>query len=727
MTQITDVEAAKYAGEKTSINVTEDKTPAFAIIGKGMEYRLHVDGDGELIHDHFGSPASGLPPSAPVDGVSGWTARLGDEKRELPDFGRGDFMSPAIHIKTGKGHCVTAFKYVGHKTTKTKPKLDNLPSTFGNSDTLILDLKDEESGLEIQLRYTSFPKYNAVARSYTIKNNGSSDVEIKRAASFTLNFEPGTWDMISLSGDWAREARQSRHPVHIGLQGFQSLQGFSGPLFNPFLGVVAAETTEFTGPAYGLSFIYSGSFLAEVEQYTSNRVRAQLGLNPLHLDWTLAPGETFTTPECVAVYSSQGIGGMSRNLHSLYRHHLSRSKWTNKPRPVLLNSWEGMFFDFDAEAQYQRAKGCAELGVKLYVMDDGWFGVKHPRLSDNAGLGDWVPNPKRFPDGLGPFVERINSLKTRGEPLKFGIWVEPEMVNPESELYEAHPDWVLHAGKHKRTEQRQQLVLDLSKPEVQDYIIEKIGNVLASANFAYVKWDCNRAMHEVPSSSTPHAYMLGLYRVLETLTSRFPDILWEGCASGGGRFDPGILHYWCQSWASDNTDAIDRLFIQFGTTLAYPPSSMGCHVSAVPNLQVGRTTPFEFRAHVALMGGSFGFELEFEHMDEKERNAIPDIIKLSEKVQPFVIEGDQYRLGSPETNYPAVQYLKDGEAVVLVYQMAARVHQFAPHLKLQGLDPKTEYKIEDQVLSGEALMSVGFRLWFAKKDFQSKVLFVTKA
>lgn len=700
---------------------------AFVLTGSGMQYRMHLSDEGEVIHDHFGSHATYMAPSKPVERADGWTTKLGDEKRELPDLGRGDFCTPAIQIKTGEGHCITSFKFIEHQVGLGKSPGDVLPATFGklrDASTLKLNLCDEESKVEVDAHYAVFPKYDAITRSLTIANEGDKDVEIKRASSFVLNLEPGDWDMVQLSGDWAREAHQSRRPVHIGTQGFQSLQGFSSQLFNPFLAIVASDATETSGEVYGLSLIYSGSFLAEVEKYTSGHIRAQIGLNPLHLDWKLPPGEWFKTPECVAVYSNEGLGGLSRKFHRLYRDHLSASKWTHVPRPVLLNSWEGMYFDFDAAKLYKKAQRCAELGIKLFVMDDGWFGNKHPRLSDKAGLGDWVANPQRFPDGLGPFVQSINSLTSRGEPLKFGIWVEPEMVNPASELYEAHPDWVLHAGKHKRTEQRNQLVLDLSKQEVQDYIIDKIGDILSSANIAYVKWDCNRAIHETPHSSTPYAYMIGFYRVLDTLTKRFPDILWEGCASGGGRFDPGILHYFCQSWTSDDTDAIERLHIQFGTSLVYPASSMGCHVSAVPNHQVGRVTPLEFRAHVALMGGSFGFELDLDQLPEEERKAIPAIIELSERVQPFVLHGDQYRLAQPDTNYPAVAYLGHGEGVIFAYQMAARLHMFPVPIKLQGLEASARYLINEKVYSGAELMNVGLKLKWERKDFQSQVLFI---
>ncbi|TXT10536.1 hypothetical protein VHUM_02041 [Vanrija humicola] len=710
----------------------------FALTAQGADYRFHVDADGELVHDYFGAPAPGLAPWE-SRGANGWGHKQVDERREFPDHGRGDFRLPAIHVRHGTGSTVSFFEYVGHHIIPGKPKLPGLPATFGTPEdvtTLVVHLEDKRSGIKADLSYSVFPKYNAITRSFTLTNGGTSTIEIQRAASFSIDFGSGDWDMVSLSGEWCREAKETRRKVQIGTQGFQSSTGHSSHYFNPFVALLPSTTTETHGPAYGLSLVYSGSFNVDVERHAFNLVRASIGLNPLHLSWPLAPGESFTTPEAVAVYSSEGLGGMSRNLHSLYRNHLSRSSWTQRERPVLLNSWEGMYFDFTAEMLYTRAKDAAELGVSLFVLDDGWFGDKHPRVHDNAGLGDWVVNPRRFPAGLDAFVKTVNELKVEGGrgPLKFGIWVEPEMVNPSSELYEAHPDWVLHSGTHKRTEMRQQLILDLSKREVQDYIIEAIGKILWSAHIEYVKWDCNRGMHELPSPTTPHAYMLGLYRVLESLTTSFPQILFEGCASGGGRFDPGILYYWPQSWTSDDTDPIERLHIQFGTSLVYPPSSMGCHVSAAPGEQVGRTTPLLFRAHVALMGGSFGFELETEKMSAEERAQVTEIVALAERVNPYVIHGDLYRLALPdESNWPAALYVKpDGSsAVLLAYQIYARIRIDTPLLRLQGLDHAAVYEIDGVHYTGAVLMHVGLKLdWkpehLPAADHQSKVLFINR-
>ena len=517
------------------------------------------------------------------------------------------------------------------------------------------------------------------------------------------------------------------------------MTGYSSHLHNPFLCLTTPNTTETAGEAYGFSLVYSGSHSFQVEKGSVGLTRVLAGMNPEHLSCPLPPGASFTTPECVAVYSSEGLGVMSRKFHALYRKHLCKSKWVDRARPALINNWEATYFDMNEENLAVIAKRGSELGVGLFVMDDGWFGVKHPRLSDNAGLGDWVVNPKRFPNGLDEFVSKITGFEVakadgaKAEKMKFGIWVEPEMVNPESELFEQHPEWALQAEGYPLTEARNQLVLNLAMPEVQDYIIDKLTDILNSADISYVKWDNNRGMHELPSPAEPHAYMLGLYRILETLTTRFPEVLWEGCASGGGRFDPGLYHYWAQSWTSDNTDAIDRLFIQFGTSLVYPSSSMGAHVSAVPNHQTGRTTPLVFRAHVALMGGSFGFELDLNKLPKEEQDQIPKLVALSEKVNPLVIHGDLYRINRPdESNWPTAMFVaknKD-EAVLLAYRMQSIINWHSPPVRLQGLDPEATYELEEEgqdtvEYKGQTLMNLGLHLAL-KGDYQSRVIFLRR-
>ena len=456
-----------------------------------------------------------------------------------------------------------------------------------------------------------------------------------------------------------------------------------------------------------------------------------VGTNPDQLSWPLAPGESFTSPECVSVFSSEGIGAMSRKYHRLFRKHLITSKWVNKPRPLVLNSWEGLYFDFDADRIYQLAQASAEIGAKIFVLDDGWFGEKYPRVNDQAGLGDWVANPKRFPDGLDSLGKKITKLQVANsqEKLQFGLWVEPEMVNPKSKLYEDHPDWAMHAGSYPRTEARHQLVLNISLPEVQDYIIKSISDILETVPITFIKWDNNRGVHETSAPHIYHANILGLYRVLRELTSRFPDVLWEGCASGGARFDPGIMHYFPQTWTSDNTDALDRIPIQFGTSLVYPPSAMSAHISQVPNHLTRRTTSITFRAHVAMMTGSFGFELDPEAIPEDDKKLLPELLALAEKVNPVIIGGDMWRLNLPETsNLPAALYIsEDGnQAVLFVFHMHLKTLHSPAVIRLQGLDPAAFYKLDGgESYSGATLMNGGLQYRF-KTDCESKVVFLEK-
>ena len=512
---------------------------------------------------------------------------------------------------------------------------------------------------------------------------------------------------------------------------FQNSSGYSSHYYNPFFALTSPSASEMSGKVYGFSLVWSGSFAVDVEKYAFGRTRAMIGLHPLHLAYSVQPGCSFQTPEVVSVFSEHGLGGMSRAFHRLFRDHLCRSRYVYQPRPTLLNSWEAVHCSFTDQDQMRIAKSAAELGVKLFVLDDGWFGNgKHARTKTDSGLGDWQPNKDRFPHGFASFVDSIISLKTtEGKPLQFGVWVEPEMVNPQSDLYQAHPEWVLHSGAHQRSTKRSQLVLNLALPAVQDFILDAMIHLLSSADIRYIKWDCNRGINELSRPLDAHDYILGLYRILDELNKRFPNVLFEGCASGGGRFDAGILYYWPQSWTSDNTDALDRLFIQFGTSLVYPASSMGCHVSACPNEQVGRTTPFEFRAHVAMMGGSFGFELDPTDLSDEERATIPALIEQSEKLNSTVVSGDMYRLVRPDqSNRPAVFYLaRDGrEGWLLAYQMQAMIRTDTGAIKLQGLDTMRMYEVQGVLMDGATLMNAGLQVKWECKDYQSKVIGVKR-
>ncbi|KAJ5265516.1 hypothetical protein N7524_006534 [Penicillium chrysogenum] len=725
---------AVTAKESSASPIVADGTH-FALNGKNVAYRFHVDNTtGDLLGDHFGGSVGDNIPLEVIGEVNGWVSDIGRVRREFPDQGRGDYRVPAISIRQSEGYTVSEFRYKSHKIIPGKPALPGLPATMGTEEdvsTLVISMYDKYSDVAADLSYSIFPKHDAIVRSVNVTNHGTGNITIESLASLSVDLPYEDLDMINLRGDWAREAQRERRSVAYGLQSFGSSNGYSGHLHNPFLALTEPSTTESQGEAWGFSLVYTGSFTVNVEKGSQGFTRALMGFNPSQLSWVLPPGETLTSPECVSVYSKDGIGGMSRSLHRLYRNHLIKSKFATSDRPTLLNSWEGLYFDFNQSSIYDLAKEAAGVGAKLFVLDDGWFGKEYPRLSDNAGLGDWVPNPDRFPDGLEPLVKKNTDLKAANTStnMRFGIWFEPEMVNPNSTLYDEHPDWALHAGPYPRTEARNQLVLNLALPEVQDYIIKSVSDVLKSADISYVKWDNNRGINETPSPATNHAYMLGMYRVFNELTTQFPDVLWEGCASGGGRFDPGVLQYFPQIWTSDNTDAIDRISIQLGTSLAYPPSAMGAHLSEVPNHQTGRTVPVAVRAHVAMMGGSFGLELNPAVMDEEDKAAVPGLVALAEKVNPIILNGDMWRLNLPEdSNWPAVLFIAEDarKAVLFVFQVAPNVNHSWPRIKLQGLDPQASYKVDDGVIyTGATLMNIGLQFAF-KGDYGSQVVMLEK-
>ncbi|KAM3507892.1 hypothetical protein MY11210_006954 [Beauveria gryllotalpidicola] len=632
---------------------------SFALNGEGVSYRFHVDNvTGDLLGDHFGGliPENGL--MQPIGPIQGWVTVIGRQQREFPVLGRGDFRTPAYQIQQASGTTVSELKYQSHETMNGKPALKGLPSTFGgdeNVSTVVVHMYDNYSAVAVDLMYSIFPKYDAIVRSINLTNKGNESITLNQLSSFSY-----------------REAHKVRRRVEYGSQGFASNAGYSSAQHNPFMALVDPSTTETQGQAWGFSLVYTGAHSFEVERGSEGLTRAMMGVNPLSFSWSLAPG----------------LGGMSRKFHRLYRNHLIKSKFATETRPALLNSWEGLYFDYNETTIARLARQTAELGVRMFVLDDGWFGDKYPRVSDNAGLGDWVPNPARFPSGFDKLINNITHLKSgnSSQDLKFGLWFEPEMVNPNSTLYVQHPDWVMHAGDYPRTLTRNQLVLNLALPKVQDYIVDAVSKILKRGAISYVKWDNNRGIHEMPHPYTNHEYMLGVYQVYDRLTTAFPDIIWEGCASGGARFDPGILQYFPQVWTSDDTDAVERITIQMGASLVYPPSAMAAHVAAVPNGLTQRTTSLSFRAHVAMMAGSFGFELDPAHLEEEDRKMIPGIVALQEKINPIVVKGDMWWLNlRDDSNWPATLFVSENgtQAVLFYFQLKAHFNNLFPTVKLQ--------------------------------------------
>ena len=649
--------------------------------------------------------------------------------QEYPGYGSTDLRSPSIELQFADGTTATDFRYDSHNIYLGKNKLNGLPSTYVEDEkeatTLELILVDSLKNVKLILSYSVFEEFDAITRSVKIINESNEEVKITRVLSANIDFRDSDYELIQLSGAWARERHIVRSRIRSGSQSVESRRGSSSHAQNPFMALVRKDTTEQNGDAYGFSLVYSGNFLANVEVDMYENARAQIGINPFDFTWILEEGEAFTAPEAVLVYSNEGLTGMSHIYNCLYGKRLCRGEYRDKIRPILINNWEATYFDFNEIKIKEIAKEAKNLGIELFVLDDGWFGK---RDDDNSSLGDWFVNEDKLKGGLNKLATQINEMG-----LQFGLWFEPEMVSPISELYKEHPDWCLHIPGRNRSEARRQLILDFSREDVCNYIIEKISEVLSSAPISYVKWDMNRNMSEIGSAKLPanrqrevaHRYMLGLYKVLEEITTRFPHVLFESCSGGGGRFDPGMLYYMPQTWTSDNTDAIERLKIQFGTSMVYPNASIGCHVSDVPNHQVDRITPIETRGVVA-MSGNFGYELDITKLPECEKEIIKEQVKLYKEIRETIQFGKYYRLSSPfENNDAAWMYIsKDCEEIIVSFvRTLAKPNPKFVSLKLVGLDENSDYEIlgENLIVGGDELMNIGLNVPELKGDYQAKM------
>ncbi|AEM79275.1 alpha-galactosidase [Thermoanaerobacter wiegelii] len=714
----------------------DEKTKTFHLVAKDTSYVVYVSTYGRLFHVYFGKrikDESTIHLSSEVEKV--YVAVVEQRRnfsfevmpQEYPAYGNTDFRSPAYQIQLENGSTISDLRYLSHKIYKGKPKLEGLPATYveneDEADTLEIELYDKVANLKVNLIYTAFRDYDVITRSVRFENMGKEDIKLLRALSMNVDFSDDKFDMLQLSGAWARERHVIRRPLTLGVQSIESRRGASSHQQNPFIALLRKDADEWHGDVYGFSLVYSGNFLAQVEVDQYKMARVSMGINPFDFSWLLKPGETFQTPEVVMVYSDSGLNKMSNTYHKLYRNRLMRSKFKDKERPILINNWEATYFDFTEEKLKELAKEAKDLGIELFVLDDGWFGKRN---SDNSSLGDWFVNKEKIPSGLDGLAKGINSLG-----LKFGLWMEPEMVSPDSDLYREHPDWCIHVPNRPRSESRNQLVLDLSRKDVQDYIIKVVSDILESANISYVKWDMNRNMTEIGSALLPperqretaHRYILGLYRILEEITTRFPDVLFESCAGGGGRFDPGMLYYMPQTWTSDDTDAIERLKIQYGTSIVYPLISMGSHISAVPNHQVNRITPLKIRAHVA-MSANFGFELDLAKLSSEEKEEIKKYVEKYKEIRKLVQFGDFYRLLSPfEGNETAWLIVSEDKREFLLYyfRVLGGANEPIKRLYLKGIKPDFNYVLEDDnsVYCGDELMYAGIILPELKGDFQS--------
>ncbi|MBR4718681.1 MAG: alpha-galactosidase [Lachnospiraceae bacterium] len=629
---------------------------------------------------------------------------------EYPTEGLGDYRQGCLDMETEGGHSGCSLSYVNHKIYRGKPALDGLPSTFASitqsgeesdCETLEITLKDELTGLITTLFYSVFDGLDAIVRSVRFENTGSSPLYLNKVLSACLELEPGKRDVITLHGSWARERNIERTRVTKGVFSIGSFKGESSHQINPFMAVSDRNTTQTQGQVYGFSFVYSGNFTASVECSQFDSLRCLMGINPKGFRWKLDKGAVFNAPEVIMVYSGQGLEHMSHTFHDVFREHLIsganlNNKYRNAPRPVLINNWEATYFDFDNDKLVAIAKEAAENGIEMLVMDDGWFGN---RSSDNMALGDWYVNEDKIKGGLHKLVEDV---KDAG--LKFGIWIEPEMVSPDSDLYREHPDFAIAIPGRTGTLMRNQYVLDFSRREVVDEIYSRIHAVLSSADISYVKWDMNRPLSDIGSYALEndrqgelfHRYVLGVYEMMGRLLKDFPDLLLANCSGGGGRFDAGMLYFSPQIWCSDDTDAIERLAIQEGTAMVYPLSTMGAHISDCPNHVTGRVVPFETRGYVAL-AGTFGYELDITRISQEDRDMIPGQVEMYHKYNKLIRTGDYYRLSSYRDNGTDDSWMvvsKDRSYALVTYiKVMARPNRRSGIIRLRGLDPERKYSV----------------------------------
>ena len=644
---------------------------------------------------------------------------LQNTRQEYPTFGLSDFRKGAFLIKQENGSEISDFKYESHKIIEGKLKLKGLPQTYvenkEDATTLEITLLDEVIKSKLKLYFTIFEDRAVITRSASFLNLSNKSINIEKAMSFNLDLPDSNYNMIQLNGAWGRERHVYDRSIKEGTQGFYSLKGASSAEFNPFLALRRPNTDEFSGEVIGFSLVYSGNFMSEIDVDTYNQTRIMMGIHPERFSWPLNLNEEFYTPEVVIVYSDKGLNYMSQVYHSLYRECLMRGKWKNSVRPILLNSWEALSFSIDEEKIKELATNASKLGVELFVLDDGWFGKRN---NDNAGLGDWTVNKEKFPNGLNEIIEYINKLG-----MDFGIWIEPEMVNKDSELYRSHPDWIIHDPNRKPSHTRNQYTLDFSKDEVVDHIYNQIEKLLSDYSISYVKWDMNRYITECYSKdkganlqgTVYHKYILNVYKLYDKLTTRFPNILFESCSSGGARFDPGMLYYAPQTWTSDNTDAMERIKIQYGSSLVYPLISMGSHVSESPNQQVFRETTLETRANVAYFG-NLGYELDVNNLWDVEKEEIKKQIQFYKENREVFQFGEFYRIKNPYNNNISAWMVKSNDEKTIIlgcYKLLNHANEGKERVKLFGLDKDGDYKLSypyEKEFKGDELMNVGISM-----------------
>ena len=706
--------------------IFQEEKKIFTLHTKQTTYQFKVDCYGFLIHLYYGKKIQGEMDylltfadrgfsGNPYDAGLDRTYSMDALPQEYPCMGNGDYRSSALVVQNENGTYSCDLRYKGYKIVDGKYALPGLPAVYAaakEAQTLEICLEDPVTKIRAVLLYGVLPEDDIITRSVRIENAGSQKIYVRKAASAVLDFLYGNYDMISFYGRHAMERNFQRVPVAHGSQMIGSRRGTSSHQYNPAVILAEENATEESGSCYGMVFVYSGGFQAEAEKDQFNQTRAVMGMESGTFCYPLEEGETLVVPETVLTYSAKGLEKLSHNYHRCFRRHLCRGKYRDEVRPVLINSWEAAYFDFTGETILKLADEAAKLGIEMVVLDDGWFGK---RDDDNSGLGDWYVNEEKLGCSLGELARKVNE-----KGLKFGLWIEPEMISEDSDLYRSHPDWVFQIPGRSPVRARNQLVLDFSRKEVRDEVFEQISKVLDHANVEYIKWDMNRSISDVYSIAAReqgmvlYNYVLGVYEFLEKLMNRYPDILIEGCSGGGGRFDAGMLYYTPQIWCSDNTDAVDRTEIQYGTSFIYPVSAVGSHVSACPNHQTGRTVSLHTRG-VTAMAGTFGYELDPGTLTEAEKEEVKEQVRTYHAYGKLIQTGDYYRLSNPAKDETAAwASVSEDKREALLNAVMLKVHgnMTVNYIRMRGLDPEAFYREEKtgKCYSGGALMEAGYPL-----------------
>lgn len=712
-------------------------TKTFYLEGKNLTYAFFINNYGYAEHLYFGkrihrdcifytrsagtTSCRATIPGRDDSGIMSYDIM----SPEITFFGTGDYREATVHPEFTGGDRLTELLYVSHEILPKKPKINGIPSLDGG-ETLVLHLYDAVKQFGADLYYTVYDDASVIARRIVYKNDSQEPITLQRAYSFAMGLPGCDYDALTLWGGWAKERMPERIPLHHGVVSVDSKRATSSATLNPFMAILSKNTTEDTGDAWGINLVYSSSYVLKAEITGNGDTVVLGGVNDFDFKWKLDTCTTFETPEVVIAYSPDGIGGMSRELHDAYREHLINKRFVKKPRPVLINNWEATYFNFTKEKLCAIADAVSGTGIDTFVLDDGWFGKR-----DNAksGLGDWVVNEKKLVGGLDAVIEHVHSLG-----MKFGLWFEPEMISPDSDVYRAHPDYAISAPDRPNCYSRHQYMMDLTRPEVCDYIVDSVNNIIRSHRIDYIKWDYNRNVTEFFShgrapelqSEFSYRYALGLYDLCERIVSANPNVFFEGCSGGGARFDPAMLYYFSQIWTSDDSDAEERTRIQYGTSIAYPLSAMSCHVSAVPNHQVGRSPSMKTRGNIAHLGAT-GYELDTTVFTDADRENVKNQVEQYKKMQHLVLEGDLYRLENPfESNYFAFAIVsKDkSEAHLTCYRSLNHCNPHSYRIVMKGLDENKLYYIPelDLTVHGSALMNVGLVISFEKSDFASVTL-----